>query len=785
MKTPATIACSLALGTLLLACHEAPVASMGPGLPPATTDASPALGAATSGCDISWMLGVDGDWSDSTNWAPSRPPTRSDRVCFSANGLYTVTLTRHDTVATLTIDDNSGVTFDASSAHTIAADTLRVKRLGRLSMAGCADLSSSFSDVIGTFEALPSATCPHVIYVGTLAGTGLVTLANASLSSRDFLNGGELRLTGSSTIDFGSGVGVVSAGTITGGGTLLLISRDTLVWNGEALPGRDALTHRARVRVDASRFLLPAGGAGVSGAVDVVGGASATAPSVVIGDVPAGVDLGLATSGWYVLEPQVPGVTTRYTVNGQLTLAPGDGPLTVEVDTLLVAHRLLTALQPSVLDTYRFENRGRADLRAPLHLAATWLQTVPTYSTHENRGTIVTSGAGQLEVGTDAYFALTPTARFTGRLVLDDGELTGDGTVDVLESRGGTIAPGTGWGGIGTITMQSLHLSSSSEVELDVGGPASGASDRLRLTGTAQLAGTLDVRHVNGYAGGSCGDVVPLITGATSGFAAGRFTQFLGMQRAADREWRLAATSTEHSLVGFDPRVAFSVSPGALVLAEGGAAGVVQGCLGRQAPSADVTVTISPRSGEATAIPAALTFTVANWALPQAFATQAVDDARAEGPHIDSVRFTLASTDTRYSGAARRQLHLDIADNDPAVDLALSLVTLDSLAAVNEQLDARFRVTNNGPGASTGSTFTITAMAGLEYVSNSAGVSCTGTTGVLTCTLGALATGANTEFVILFRATTAGVHGNSGRIAGREYDASTGDNSLTWRVTIS
>jgi hypothetical protein len=783
VKTPATLACSLALGTLLLACREAPVASLAPGLSPATT--ARAAGAATAGCDISWMLGVDGDWSDSTNWAPSRPPTGSDRVCFTANGIYTVTLSSHDTVETLMIDDNSGVTLDAGSTYTITTDSLLVKGLGRLTMVGCADLSSGFSDVIGTFEATPSTACGSSIFVGTLAGSGLVTLQDATLSSIAFMNGGELRLTGTSMINFGTGVGVVSAGTITGTGTLLLTTVDTLIWNGEQLPARDAVTHRARVRVDAGRFLLPTGGSGVSGAIDVVGGATAQSAHFVTGDVPAGVDLGLATSGYYVLEHQAPSVTTRYTVKGQLTLAPSNGPLTVEVDTLVVANRLMTALQASVLDTYRFENRGRADLAAPLHLAATWLQSVPAFSSHENRGTIATTGSGQLEIGTFAYFALNPAARFTGRLVLDDGELTGDGTLDVVESRGGRIAPGTGWGGIGTITMTSLHLSQSSDVSLEVGGAANGASDRVRLTGTAQLGGTLDVRNVNGFAGGRCGDVVPVITGTTAGFASGHFTQYLGMQLAADREWRLASASTAQSLVGFDPRVDLSVAPDSLPLAEGGAAGAVSACLGRLAPTADVNVTITPRAREVTTTPSLLTFTPSNWALPQPLTVQAIDDARAEGPHVDSVRFVLASADPRYTGVARQELAVPLTDNDPAVDLSLSLVTIDSIASVNEQLDARFRITNAGPGASRGSTFNVRPMAGLAFVSSSAGVTCTATATALTCTVGALAAGANTEFVLLFRATSAGVHSNTGRVNGRDHDPNTVDNDLVWRVTIS
>jgi hypothetical protein len=245
------------------------------------------------------------------------------------------------------------------------------------------------------------------------------------------------------------------------------------------------------------------------------------------------------------------------------------------------------------------------------------------------------------------------------------------------------------------------------------------------------------------------------------------------------------AEPTAQSLVGFDPRTALSLTPGDLAVSEGGAAATTSVCLGGPAPTAPVTVTGVARGGQVSVAPVPLTFTTSNWALPQSLQLQAIDDVRSEGPQVDSVRFTLASTDARYVGVAQRQQRVDVADNDPAVDLALALVASDNAALVNEQLDARFRVSNTGPGTSTGSTFTLTPMAGLAFVAGGGPVSCTPGAGVLTCTVGALAPGASVEFTLLFRAVTAGTHTNTARVAGRDFDPSTVDNALAWVVTIS
>ncbi len=82
-------------------------------------------------------------------------------------------------------------------------------------------------------------------------------------------------------------------------------------------------------------------------------------------------------------------------------------------------------------------------------------------------------------------------------------------------------------------------------------------------------------------------------------------------------------------------------------------------------PSADVTITILP-DVQTTVSPATLTFTPANWNVPQTVTVTAVEDALAEGAHISTIMHHAASTDTNYSGIGIRHVFVHVTDNDVA-----------------------------------------------------------------------------------------------------------------------
>ena len=96
-------------------------------------------------------------------------------------------------------------------------------------------------------------------------------------------------------------------------------------------------------------------------------------------------------------------------------------------------------------------------------------------------------------------------------------------------------------------------------------------------------------------------------------------------------------------------------------ITEGGATGTYTMKLTSQ-PTADVTATIAG-GANATASPATLTFTPANWNVAQTVTVTAVDNAVVDGTHTQVITNTFTSTDTNYN-TQTPQVTATITDND-------------------------------------------------------------------------------------------------------------------------
>jgi len=105
-------------------------------------------------------------------------------------------------------------------------------------------------------------------------------------------------------------------------------------------------------------------------------------------------------------------------------------------------------------------------------------------------------------------------------------------------------------------------------------------------------------------------------------------------------------------------------SDGSTNVTEGGATDSYTVVLTSQ-PTANVTITINPGS-QLTVSPTTLTFTPANWNVPQTVTVTAVDDALAEGTHTGTIQHTASSTDSNYNGLAISPVTVTITDNDTA-----------------------------------------------------------------------------------------------------------------------
>ena len=102
-----------------------------------------------------------------------------------------------------------------------------------------------------------------------------------------------------------------------------------------------------------------------------------------------------------------------------------------------------------------------------------------------------------------------------------------------------------------------------------------------------------------------------------------------------------------------------------LTTTEAGGTATVQVRLA-SAPEQDVTVNLtSSNVGEGTVSPASLTFTPANWDIPQTITLTGVEDSVDDGDQAYTIQFAVSSTDLLYDGLAVPDLTVTNQDNDP------------------------------------------------------------------------------------------------------------------------
>nr|WP_304650685.1 FG-GAP-like repeat-containing protein [Synechocystis sp. LEGE 06083] len=110
------------------------------------------------------------------------------------------------------------------------------------------------------------------------------------------------------------------------------------------------------------------------------------------------------------------------------------------------------------------------------------------------------------------------------------------------------------------------------------------------------------------------------------------------------------------------PAIAITPTGGNTQVTEGGATDSYTVVLNVQ-PSADVTIALNGGTQLSTNV-TSLTFTSANWDVPQTVTVTAVDDTVGEGPHQGVITSTVSSTDLSYNGLTVASVVAQITDND-------------------------------------------------------------------------------------------------------------------------
>jgi hypothetical protein len=596
------------------------------------------------------------------------------------------------------------------------------------------DLDAGFIQVDGTWRAdFPGR-------VGTFGGDSIrsggtidVNRSGLVVGAEEFHNSGTLQLTGSAarlTVVGGEfGHVAMEGGTVSGQGTVVVTtvlppllppptnySPPVFIWSGGTIPVRLTGTG-ARLEVIGIPVIL--GSSSLQGLIQlqtvriqVLGFSYATPVATTDGELPSGVQLDITGNGEAILPHRNLG-TIAVSATDSMTLWFDDVGIVRSPDSLTNAGTfVVNAGTGSVmLQADSVVNSGTLTLDGAFDLT--------TAKLIRNSGVIAVNAARSLALN-NAHFLSEVGAVQTGPLQLTGGLLSGVGQVGNVATFGTQIEPGgvalsgLPGAGIGVLTAASLIFNATSSLGLDLAGLNPGSHDELVVSGQVIYAGTLSLREKLSFAGGSCGQLMTLISDGGVAAARGAFGAITGLIPAPGRGWRLYNPTGSLQLVGHDPNLAVSRSPAQATVTEGGAGASYDVCL-RAAPAAAVTVTPAAVGGQLAA-PAPIQFTPAAWALPQAVAIGAVNDLLVEPPpQTASVTHVVGSADPAYNGARPGVVTVTIVDNDGSTNLELSVVNAPPVVAAGAQFTLSLKEFNLGPEVSVGATFTVPASAGFAY----------------------------------------------------------------------
>jgi len=134
----------------------------------------------------------------------------------------------------------------------------------------------------------------------------------------------------------------------------------------------------------------------------------------------------------------------------------------------------------------------------------------------------------------------------------------------------------------------------------------------------------------------------------------------------SDDNFDAVGDQTVTVLTADDDVAGFTVSPAAVIVSESGASDTFTVVLTAQ-PVTDVVLTVtSGDTGEATAGPAALTFTPDDWHSPQAVTVTGVDDSDRDGSQVTPVTVAVdeARSDDQFSGVGSQAVSVTTYDDD-------------------------------------------------------------------------------------------------------------------------
>ncbi len=238
-----------------------------------------------------------------------------------------------------------------------------------------------------------------------------------------------------------------------------------------------------------------------------------------------------------------------------------------------------------------------------------------------------------------------------GTLQLSAGNLSGDGIIDANVTTSGTTDAETGSDGALTINGNFTQYGAGL-IQFDIEGTTPLTEyPELVITGQAQLAGTFQVNTDTTPPVGTT--FTPILYASHTG----EFSTFYGLNYADGETYRTLYGGTSFNLTtsAADIRVYPTTN---LLTSKAGDSATFTVVLATQ-PSANVTLGLtSSNTSEGTLSSSSLTFTTANWDVPQTITVKGKDDGQA-GSVAYQINFAPASsTDANYSGLATAPVSL-------------------------------------------------------------------------------------------------------------------------------
>ncbi len=394
---------------------------------------------------INWINPLGGDWDNASNWSSNSVPGAGDDAVLSIAVTNPIihSLSNSDEVRSLTSQDPiniSGGTLAVDAASTVN-NTLALSG-GTLTGSGDLTVTTEF-DLAGGF----------------LSGAGKLILGPGA--QMNVTGGGDSRLIDSTAAGAAvnwtggalTGINVQgpfnlvgSAAKVLSYGTVNLSGPGTSVWGGT---GTLSMGYGATFNNQAGST------------IDV------QSPLSILSEVPTTGTAPVFTNAGTFRQTVTTGTTTFGTIGG-----------------------ILNYYTPVA-----FTNSGTVDVQTG---------TLSFLGGLSNSGDVIIAGALTATSGYNQTGGSTILAGGTlgaPNVNLNGGDLSGNGTVAAnLNNTAGQINPG-GLGTAGVIAITGNYIQGASgALNIDIGGTGSGQFDRLTVSGTATLNGTLNVNLINGFA---------------------------------------------------------------------------------------------------------------------------------------------------------------------------------------------------------------------------------------------------------------------------------------------